>query len=169
MDQNIVLIGMMGSGKTTVGRLLAQRLRRPFIDTDAMIEEREGRSIPDIFARDGEAAFRALELAISRELSGQSGLVIACGGGLPTQEEAIAALKQNGLAFWLDRDPVETYDALDVSGRPLARSGRDAFVQRYQCRAPVYRKWSDHVVRAGSPREAAALVTAIICSEVPET
>ena len=168
MDKNIVLIGMMGSGKTTVGKLLAKRLRRPFVDTDALIEEREGRSIPEIFERDGEDAFRALELALSRELSGQSGLVIACGGGLPNQDGAIRALKENGLVFWLDRDPVETYDGLNVSHRPLARSGRHDFIQRYQARAPIYRYWSDHIVRAGSPQAAEALIAATICSEVSE-
>ena len=167
MDKSIILIGMMGSGKTTVGRLLAQRLRRPFVDTDALIEERESRSIPDIFARDGEDVFRALELSVSRELSGQDGLVIACGGGLPTQAEAIRALKENGLVFWLDRDPGETYDSLDVSGRPLARSGRDGFIQRYQDRAPIYHMWSDHTIRAESPQTAEALIIAA-CSEVSE-
>ena len=167
MDKNIVLIGMMGSGKTTVGKLLSGHLRRPVIDTDALIEEREGRSIPDIFAQDGENAFRALELEVSRKLSGGHGLVIACGGGLPLREGAIITLKQNGLVFWLDRDPGETYDSLDLSHRPLARSGRDDFVQRYQGRAPIYCKWSDHIIRAKSPREAAALVAAI-CSEVSE-
>ena len=168
MDRNIVLIGMMGSGKTTVGKLLAGRLHRPFIDTDTLIEEREGRSIPEIFARDGEDAFRALELELSRELSSRNGLVIACGGGLPTQESAIRALKENGLVFWLDRDPGETYDGLNVSHRPLARSGQDDFIRRYQSRVPVYRKWSDHAVRAESPQEAEALITSIICSEVSE-
>ena len=167
MDKNIVLIGMMGSGKTTVGKLLAQRLRRPFIDTDTFIEEREGRSIPDIFTKDGEDAFRALELAVSRELSGSRGLVIACGGGLPTQDGAIRALKKNGLVFWLDRDPGETYDSLNVSHRPLARSGRDDFIRRYQDRAPVYLCWSDHIVRAENPQTASELVAAI-CSEVSE-
>ena len=167
MEKNIVLIGMMGSGKTTVGGLLAKRFRRPFVDTDALIEEREGRSIPEIFSRDGEAFFRSLELKLSRELSGRSGLVIACGGGLPTQAEAIAALKQNGLVFWLDRDPGETYDGLDVSHRPLARSGREDFIRRYQGRAPLYRKWSDHIIRAGSPQSAETLIIAI-CTEVSE-
>ena len=167
MGKNIVLIGMMGSGKTTVGKLLAQRLHRPFVDTDALIEEREGRSIPDIFARDGEGAFRALELEVSRELSSHSDLIIACGGGLPIQDGAIAALKQNGLVFWLDRDPGETYDSLNVSHRPLARSGRDDFIKRYQSRVSVYRDWSDHIVRAKSPRKVEALITAI-CSEVTE-
>ena len=167
MDKNIVLIGLMGSGKTTVGKLLADCLRRPFVDTDALIELREGRSIPDIFARDGEDAFRALELEISRELSGQGGLVIACGGGLPLREEAIAALKQNGLVFWLDRDPGKTYDSLNVSGRPLAQAGREDFIRRYQSRAPIYRKWSDHMIRAESPQEAEALISTIYL-EVPQ-
>ena len=162
MDKNIVLIGMMGSGKTTVGRLLAGCLRRPFVDTDALIEEREGRSIPDIFARDGEDAFRALELALSRELSARDGLVIACGGGLPLREEAITALKQNSLVFWLDRDPLVTYDALDVSGRPLAQSGREDFIQRYQSRAPVYRRWADYIIPcADGPAAVVQLISTI--------
>lgn len=153
MPRNIVLIGMMGCGKSTVGALLARRFHLTLADTDALIETREGRSIPEIFAADGEAHFRALELALCRELSGQPGLVIACGGGLPLQDGAIAALKENGLVFWLDRDPGETYDGLDVSGRPLAQGGREDFVRRYQDRAPVYRRWADFIiVRPESPQ-----------------
>ena len=166
MDKNIVLIGMMGSGKTTVGGLLAPRLRRPFVDTDALIEEREGRSIPDIFARDGEEAFRALELKISRELSGQSRLVIACGGGLPMREAAINPLKQNGLVFWLDRDPGKTYDGLNVSGRPLAQAGRDGFIRRYQDRAPIYRRWADYIIPCADGPDAAEQLIATIYLEV---
>ena len=161
MGKNIVLIGMMGSGKTTVGKLLAQHLHRPFIDTDALIEEREGRTIPEIFTQDGEGAFRALELEVSRELSRQSGFIIACGGGLPTQDGAIRALKGNGLVFWLDRDPGETYDSLNVSHRPLARSGKDDFIRRYQGRVPAYQKWSDHIIRAENPQTAEELISAI--------
>lgn len=162
MEKNIILIGMMGCGKTTVGGLLAQRLDRPLVDTDTLIEERQGRSIPDIFAREGEEYFRNLELELCRELSGQEGLVIACGGGLPTQEEAISALRENGLVFWLDRDPGETYDGLDVSGRPLAQAGRDEFLRRYQNRAPVYRRWTDHAIPCGDgPRKAVDLISTI--------
>ena len=162
MDKNIVLIGMMGSGKTTVGRLLAGCLSRPFVDTDALIEEREGRSVPDIFARDGEDAFRVLELEAAREMSGQSGLIIACGGGLPLREEAISALKENGLVFWLDRDPAETYDRLNVSRRPLAQSGREDFIQRYQDRVSVYRRWADYIIPgADGPRAAERLISTI--------
>ncbi len=166
MEKNIVLIGMMGSGKTTVGRLLARRLGRELADTDALIEQRTGRSIPDIFARDGEPAFRALELELCRELSGRKGLVIACGGGLPMQEEAIAALKKNGLVFWLDRDPGETYGGLDVSGRPLAQGGREDFLARYALRAPIYRRWADVIlVRPESPEYARSRILTI-CTEV---
>ena len=152
MERNIVLIGMMGCGKTTVGRLLAQRLGREPADTDALIEARQGRSIPDIFARDGEPAFRAMELELCRELSRRRGLVIACGGGLPLQAEAIAALKENGLVFWLDRDPGETYYGLDVSGRPLAQGGREDFLARYALRSPIYHRWADFIlVKPESP------------------
>lgn len=166
MPQNIVLIGMMGCGKTTVGGLLAQRLDRPLVDTDTLIEERQGRSIPDIFSADGEACFRVLELELCRELSGREGLVIACGGGLPLRDEAIAALKESGLVFWLDRDPGETYDSLDVSGRPLAQAGRADFLRRYRDRAPVYRRWADHVIPCGAGPENAAAQIAAIYTEV---
>jgi len=144
MAKNIVLIGMMGCGKTTVGRFLAQMLsNRSLADTDALIEQQEGRPIPSIFAREGEARFRELELELCRELSGQQDLIIACGGGLPLQDGAIAALKQNGLVFWLDRDPGNTYDNLDLSSRPLAQAGRGDFLRRYQDRAPIYKRWAD--------------------------
>ncbi len=162
MEKNIVLIGMMGCGKSTVGRLLARRLGRELVDTDALIERRQGRSIPAIFASEGEEGFRALELEVCRELSGRQGLVVACGGGLPTQEKAIAALKENGLVFWLDRDPGETYDGLDLSGRPLAQGGREDFLQRYERRAPVYRRWADYIIPCGDgPQEAERLISTI--------
>ena len=168
VPQNIVLIGMMGCGKTTVGHLLSQRFRRPLTDTDALIEARQACSISDIFAQRGEAHFRALELALCQELGNQQNLIIACGGGLPLQDGAITALKQNGLVFWLDRDPGETYDALDISGRPLAQAGREAFIQRYHDRAPVYRRWADRVIPcAGGPQAAEHLISTI-CMEVPQ-
>ena len=162
MKKNIILIGMMGCGKTTVGSLLAQRFDRPLVDTDALIEKREGRSIPDIFAQDGEAYFRALELEVCREIGGQEGLIIACGGGLPTQDEAIAALKQNGLVFWLDRDPGETYYGLDTADRPLAQAGREDFLARYAVRSPIYHRWADYIIPCGDgPRAVEALISTI--------
>ena len=166
MGKNIILIGMMGCGKTTVGRLLAQPLGLELVDTDAIIEQREGRSISDLFSQDGEAHFRALELALCRELSGRQGLVIACGGGLPTQEAAIAALKETGLVFWLDRDPGQTYAGLDVSGRPLAQGGQEDCLQRYERRAPIYRRWADYVIPCGDGPQGAAERVSTIYQEV---
>lgn len=166
MEKNLILIGMMGCGKSTVGGLLAHQLRRELVDADALIEQRQGCSIPELFAQEGEAYFRALELALCRELSGRQGLVIACGGGLPTQEAAMAALKENGLVFWLDRDPGETYDGLDVSGRPLAQGGREDFLQRYEQRSPVYRRWADYVIPCGDGPQGAAERVSTIYREV---
>lgn len=156
MGKNIVLIGMMGCGKSTVGKLLAQHFGYTLMDTDAIIEERENRAIAGIFASDGEAYFRALELELCRELSGQQNLVIACGGGLPLQDEAIAALKENGLVFWLNRDPGETYDSVNLSDRPLAKEGREKFIQRYWQREPVYERWMDAVALCKGGAQAAA-------------
>ena len=156
--KNIILIGMMGCGKTTVGRLLSQALGRELVDTDEAIERREGRAISDIFAREGEAYFRDLEAALCRELGGREGLVIACGGGLPLREDCMDALTRNGTVFWLDRDPGETYDGLDTSGRPLAQAGRDAFLARYAQRSPTYRRWARHIIRAASPEGAARTI-----------
>ena len=162
MEKNIILTGMMGCGKSTVGRLLARRLGRELADTDGLIEARTGRTIPDIFASEGEEGFRALELELCRELSRGQGLVVACGGGLPTQDGAISALKETGLVFWLDRDPGETYDSLDVSGRPLAQAGREDFIRRYALRAPIYSRSSDYLVRnPESPEYADRLIAAI--------
>lgn len=166
MLRNIVLIGMMGCGKTTVGKLLARRWGRALRDTDVLIEERQGLSVSDIFAGDGENYFRTLELELCRELGGQRGLIVACGGGLPLQDGAIAALKENGLVFWLDRDPGGTYDALDVSGRPLAQAGREDFIRRYHDRAPVYCRWADYVVPCGDGPQAAEQRISTIYREV---
>jgi shikimate kinase len=156
--KNVILIGMMGCGKTTVGRMLSRRMGRRFLDTDAELERREGRSVSDIFASDGEEYFRGLEEKLCLELSHSSDLVIACGGGLPLRPQGIAALRRSGVVFWLDRDPGETYDKLDTSGRPLAQAGREAFLERYAQRAPIYRDCADYVVRAKSPDEAASSV-----------
>ena len=144
--KNIVLIGMMGCGKTTCANLLHQKLGRTVVDTDALIVERQGRSISDIFAIEGEGYFRDLETAISRELGQQSDLIIATGGGLPLREENMAALRANGVVFWLKRDPADTFASESMEGRPLAQDGQDAFAARFQQRAPLYQKAADFVI-----------------------
>ena len=163
--KNIVLIGMMGCGKTTVGRILAHDLARRQIDTDSYIEAQTGRTIPDLFAAEGEDYFRRLETAAAEELAAQSGLILSCGGGLPTVDASIAPLYQSGTVFWLDRDPEDTIDRLDVSGRPLAQQGKADFLARYAVRAPIYRRWAHHIIRGSSPRDAAEQIKAILQKE----
>ena len=104
-EKNIILTGFMGTGKTTVGQILAARLGYEFVDTDVLIEVRTGRSIPAIFAEDGEAAFRQLERAVAAELAGQHGLVIATGGRLMLDPANAAALGGTGRIFCLTATP----------------------------------------------------------------
>jgi len=151
--KNIVLIGMMGCGKSTIGAMLAQKLGRTLVDTDALIEEREGRSIAEIFATDGEDYFRDQELGVSEELAGKQDLVIACGGGLPMKPDCIGSLKYSGTVIWLRRDPGEIYDTMETSGRPLAQQGREAFLERFAQREPIYRQWADAVIEDFSAPE----------------
>lgn len=144
--KNIVLIGMMGCGKTTCANLLAQKLGCNVVDTDALIVERERRSVGAIFASEGEEYFRTLETAVARELGARSGLIIATGGGLPLRQENVDALASNGVIFWLMRDPVSTFASESMEGRPLAQDGLAAFVARFEHRAPIYRAAAHHVI-----------------------
>ncbi|HIR20463.1 MAG TPA: AAA family ATPase, partial [Candidatus Pelethomonas intestinigallinarum] len=114
---SIVLIGMPGCGKTTVGRALAGKLGRTFVDLDEEIVRRAGTSIPEIFAREGEAGFRERESALVREFGERTGLVVSTGGGVVTRRENYIPLKQNGLLLHLRRDPA----ALPTDGRPLSQ------------------------------------------------
>ena len=143
--KNIVLIGMMGCGKTTCGTMLAERLNRPLVDTDAVIIEREKRSISDIFALEGEEYFRQRETEAARALSERDGLIIATGGGLPLRWENAELLRRNGVVIWLKRDPASTFASESMEGRPLAQDGQEAFVRRFEERSPGYKRAS-HVV-----------------------
>lgn len=158
--KHIVLIGMMGCGKSTCGRLLAEKLGRDFVDTDAYIEATEGRSIPAIFAADGEGFFRALERQTAVELSRREGLVIACGGGLPTVEAAMEPLAKSGVVVFLERSPQDILAHVSMDGRPLGQEGEAAFLARYAQREPVYRRWADLTVTSqATPEETVNLIT----------
>ena len=144
--KNIVLIGMMGCGKTTVGGLLSSRLKRTMVDTDRFIERQEGMTIPEIFETMGEAYFRSLEAGVAQALSLRQDLIIACGGGLPLRENAMAALMESGVVVWLDREAGDIFDREDMTGRPLAREGREAFLTKAAQRREVYQRWADLTV-----------------------
>lgn len=121
MVQNIILTGFMGTGKTTVGRLLAAALDRTFVDTDAVIVEQAGRSIRDIFQEDGPDAFRAMETAVSHQLSQQQNLIISTGGRLMLDPINADALMQNGRVFCLTASAETIYGRVMADGekRPL--------------------------------------------------
>lgn len=144
--KNIVLIGMMGCGKSTCAKLLGRRLHRSVVDTDALIEQRTGKTIKDLFASEGEAYFRDLETQIAQELAKEENLIIATGGGLPLREVNQKALRENGVVFWLKRDPEETFSTGSMARRPLAQQGMEAFVERFRQREPDYAKAADYVV-----------------------
>jgi shikimate dehydrogenase len=138
--ENIILIGMPGSGKSTVGQLLAQRLNRRFVDADQEIVEKAGMSIPDIFAEQGESGFRALETKVLSEIGKQSGLVIATGGGCVTREENYDLLHQNGRIFCLNRE----LSALPTDGRPLSQAVK--LEEMYRTRKSLYDHFADHQI-----------------------
>lgn len=119
--RNVILTGFMGTGKSTVGRRLSSRLDYAFVDTDEMIVSRDGRAIADIFSEDGEAAFRAWEAKVSRELAGSSGLVIATGGGLMLNEHNAHLLSQEADVFCLraSSDEIVARLAGEPDRRPL--------------------------------------------------
>ena len=135
---NIVLIGMPSSGKTTVGTILAERLRRPLIDTDAETERRTGKTVPELFAEGGEENFRKEERLTVSECARGTGVIIATGGGAPMFPENRAALAGNGFVVLILRDT----EKLDTAGRPLSRD-LDTLKAMYKVRMPVYKAFAD--------------------------
>jgi shikimate kinase len=105
MKSNVALIGFMGAGKSAVGRALAAAAKMDFIDLDAVIEEKAGRSISEIFAREGEPVFRRIEAAITADAAGRENTVIACGGGVVLDQANIEALGCNAVIIYLSADP----------------------------------------------------------------
>ena len=105
MKTNIALIGFMGAGKTAVGKALAKRLGRSFVELDSLIEQKAGKSIPDVFQQDGEIAFRELEIEVTKEISKDKNLVIACGGGIVLNRINIERLRQQSRVVYLTASP----------------------------------------------------------------
>jgi len=148
---NIVLMGMPGSGKSTVGNALARKLGRPFIDTDEVIIEREGLHTSKIIEQKGESYFRDRETEVVMEVSKLQGYVIATGGGVVLREENMKALKQNGIVVFLDRNILN----LSKDGRPLSQ-GEDALQKLYKERIDLYTKYADITADSNIPVEGVA-------------
>ena len=136
--KNIVLIGMPGCGKSTVSALLGQALKREVVDTDSLVVEKEKRSIPEIFASDGEEYFRACETKAVSDCTKKSTLFIATGGGAELREDNRYFIKQNSFVVWLKRD----FNRLAMEGRPLSKS-IDDIKKIEQVRTPVYASLAD--------------------------
>jgi len=134
MKQNIVLIGMPGSGKTTIGKLLAEQMKMNFVDTDEEIVKREKRSVPNIFAELGENGFRKIETEVILSLSSVQNTVIATGGGAVLNMANMEMLRENGKIYFIDR---ELDDISATSDRPLS-SNRADLEKRYKERYPLY-------------------------------
>jgi shikimate dehydrogenase len=160
--QNIALIGMPGCGKSTVGRILARAMGRPFADIDERIEAETGKSIPQIFAEDGEETFRRLETRVLAGEAKKSGIVLATGGGVVTRPENLDLLRQNSLIVYLKRELAE----LVTDGRPLSRGvGIQALAEQ---RLPLYDTWSDCAVQVeAEPEQTAARIQDVIRNQYP--
>ncbi len=147
---DIVLIGMPGCGKTTVGRIVAKKLDREFVDIDAEIERMASMSIPDIFKARGEHGFREIESAVTADICrSMCGRVIATGGGVVTVPENIPVIRRNSIVFFIER-PISS---LPTNGRPLSAVG--SLHEMYKKRAPLYRQACDFKVSGKSAEETA--------------
>lgn len=135
--KNIVLIGMMGCGKTTISQLLSKELSRPCIDIDEYIEEKNHMSIPEMFAI-SEDYFRDKETICCQEVGQWDGYIISTGGGVIKRHENIEALKQNGCIVYLDRPVENICQDVDMSSRPLLKDGMEALYQIHHERHQIY-------------------------------
>ena len=148
--RNVVLIGMPGCGKSSIGRALAKRLGKEFVDLDYLITQRAGKPIPEIFANEGEDAFRKLESQIVREAGARTGCVISTGGGVVTRQENYAPLHQNGVIVHIKR----ALTLLPKDGRPVSQS--TDLGELWARREPLYAAFADLTLDNGGTIEGAA-------------
>ena len=149
---NIVLTGSPASGKTTIGRIIAQKLNRELIDTDLLIEQDQDMTIPQIFHQFGENYFRDVETRIIKEAAAKTGTVISTGGGAVLRGENVEALKLSGRIFFIDRDPAAL---TPTSDRPKAFN-REEIMKRYEERYDIYVSTADHIIKSEETAEEAA-------------
>jgi shikimate kinase len=164
---SIFLVGLMGAGKTTVGRALAQRTGLQFVDSDHEIERREGCSIAEIFARDGEAGFRDIEAAVIDELTRRHGIVLATGGGAVLREASRRALHGRGSVVYLRASPDElAHRTRHDRNRPLLQTAdpRARLRELFRQRDPLYREAAHFVIDTGRP--SASLLTQLVLTQL---
>lgn len=165
--KNIVLIGIMGSGKTTLGRLIAQKTGMEFLDTDEMIIKRAGKPISRIFEDEGEMHFRDMESAIIEEVSQKAGCVISTGGGAVLFFENVENLKKTGILFYLSASPETLWERVkDDSSRPVLHGNDPAGILRrvLAARKPLYEE-ADYTIDTEKPPEETVLEILRLYSE----
>jgi shikimate kinase len=158
-DRPIVLIGMMGAGKTTVGRRLALRLGRRFVDSDEEVEKAAGMSIEDIFAAHGEADFRAGEVKVIARLLKESGMVLGTGGGAFMNADTRALIRQSGISVWIKADFDLLFQRVSRrSNRPLLKTPnpRETLQKLIDARYPTYAEADVTIVSRDVPQDQVA-------------
>jgi shikimate kinase len=145
-NTNIVLIGMPGCGKTTIGKLLAEKLNKSFIDVDSYIERVENRTIPEIFLQ-GESYFRDIETKAVKNVAKSEGQIISTGGGVIKRKENIETLKENGIIIFIDRPVEDIASDVDTENRPLLKDKKEALFTLYKERYDLYKASCDYQVK----------------------
>lgn len=145
MKNNVVLIGMPGCGKTTVGKVLAEKINMEFIDVDEYIELTEEKSISDIF-KNGEETFRDIESKVVDELSNKNKMVISTGGGVIKRKENMAALSKKGVIIFINRPLSKIMGDVDTETRPLLKEGKEKLKKLYEERFELYKGCCDFEV-----------------------
>ena len=154
INANVFFVGLMGAGKTTVGRAIARRLERPFFDSDHEIEARTGARIPTIFELEGEEGFREREAQVIDELTTREGIVLATGGGAVLRAENRAALKERGVVVYLRANPHDLWlRTRRDKNRPLLQTEdpKARLEALYTVRDPLYREIADFIIETGRP------------------
>jgi shikimate kinase len=153
-SNNIFLIGLMGAGKSTVGKLLAKKLGRRFLDADHVIEDRCGVKIPVIFEMEGEGGFRKREAQAIKDITAEHELILATGGGAVLLPENRQFLSERGTVIYLHANPIELWHRTKGGeGRPLLKNGdaKKILENLYAIRDPLYREIADYVIETGKP------------------
>lgn len=165
MKSSLALIGFMGTGKTVVGKALAKKLGKQFIELDALIERKTGKTIPEIFQQDGEIAFRELEIEVTKEVAGKKNTVIACGGGVVLNKINIDRLRKECLVVYLKASPgvILKRTVKDENERPLLATVNKALAVKelLKYRQPFYERAADITIDT-SKLDVASVVTEII-------
>ena len=147
MEKNIILIGLPGSGKTTIGKVLSYKLKKAFLDIDSFIESQEGMTVYDIFQKSGEEFFRELETKACEHIDKcYKNTIVSTGGGIILNPENMRYLKNSGMIIYVNRSVESIFKTLNSEKRPLLKNNPDKLYDMYKERHPLYLKYADACV-----------------------